>query len=124
MAKMKHVRCALVMYMTGTLIEAARHGSVSRFIGRSRSEDSVCNTIPANNADNKGSASRSNSDEGVTASPTDSNPSMDKPDVNTAPTNNSSSTSAKYKTKDHHAHLYGSSVVIYHFSSSFFLFFF
>lgn len=92
----------------GTLIEAARHGtgSVSRFIGRSRSEDS----IPANNT-NKGSASRSNSagsEEGVTASPTDSNPSMDKPDVNTAPTTKSSTSSAKYKTKEHHSHLYGS----------------
>lgn len=87
----------------GTLIEAARSGtgSVSRFIGRSRSEDSVCNSIPNNT---KGSASRSNSagsDEGVTASPTDSNPSMDKPDVNTA-------SSAKYKNKDHHTHIYGS----------------
>lgn len=91
----------------GTLIEAARHGtgSVSRFIGRSRSEDSVCNSIPANNTDKQGSASRSNSDEGVTASPTDSNPSMDKPD-NTATTKSSSS--AKYKTKEHHSHLYGS----------------
>lgn len=97
----------------GTLIEAARHGtgSVSKFIGRSRSEDSVCNSMPANN-ENKGSASRSNSagsDEGVTASPTDSNPSMDKPDVNTAHSSNISSTSAKYKTKEHHTHLYGSS---------------
>lgn len=93
----------------GTLIEAARHGtgSVSKFIGRSRSEDSVCNSIPTNNANNKGSASRSNSagsEEGVTASPTDSNPSMDKPD---APSTKTSS-SAKYKTKEHHTHLYGS----------------
>lgn len=90
----------------GTLIDAARNGtgSVSRFIGRSRSEDSVCNNSMPVTAKG-GSASRSNSagsDEGVTASPTDSNPSMDKPDVNTAP-------SAKYKTKDHHTHLYGSS---------------
>lgn len=95
----------LRLLKSGTLIEAARSGtgSVSRFIGRSRSEDSVCNTIP-NNA--RGSASRSNSagsDEGVTASPTDSNPSMDKPDANTAPP-------AKYqKPKEHHTHLYGSS---------------
>lgn len=103
--------CNTPIKLEGTLIEAARHGtgSVSRFIGRSRSEDSVCNSIPANNA-NKGSASRSNSagsEEGVTASPTDSNPSMDK-DVNTAPTTKTSSSSAKYKTKDHHTHLYGS----------------
>lgn len=103
--------------IAGTLIEAARNGtgSVSRFIGRSRSEDSVCNTIPANNnggvgSANKGSASRSNSagsEEGVTASPTDSNPSMDKPD--NAPTNKSSSSSSpstKYKSKEHH--IYGS----------------
>lgn len=104
--------------IAGTLIEAARNGtgSVSRFIGRSRSEDSVCNTIPAasDNGANKGSASRSNSagsEEGVTASPTDSNPSMDKPD--NAPTNKSSSSSppsTKYKSKEHH--LYGSSVVV------------
>ena len=98
----------------GTLIEAARQGtgSVSRFIGRSRSEDSVCKT-PSNNDSNAnkgGSASRSNSggsEEGVTASPTDSNPSMDKPD--NAPTNKSSSSSSpstKYKSKEHH--IYGS----------------
>lgn len=106
----------------GTLIEAARHGtgSVSRFIGRSRSEDSVCNSTATNNA-NKGSASRSNSaeSEGPTASPTDSNPSMDKPDVNNAPTTKSSS-SAKYKAKEHHTHLYGSRcrllfLIIYYF---------
>lgn len=51
------------------------------------------------------SVSRSNSpgsDEGVTASPTDSNPSMDKPDVTSAAT-----TSSKAKSKDHHTHLYG-----------------
>lgn len=90
-------------FTLGTLIDAARSGtgSVSRFISRSRSEDSVCNAAPSNN---RGSASRSNSPgsegEGVTASPTDSNPSMDKPDVN-------ASNSGKHKQKDHHSHLYG-----------------
>ncbi|XP_037048011.1 transient receptor potential-gamma protein isoform X9 [Bradysia coprophila] len=89
---------------TGTLISnAARSGtgSVSRFIGRSRSEDSVCNNVPNSN-NIRESVSRSNSpgsDEGVTASPTDSNPSMDKPDVTSAAT--------KAKSKDHHTHLYG-----------------
>ncbi|XP_037048005.1 transient receptor potential-gamma protein isoform X3 [Bradysia coprophila] len=88
----------------GTLISnAARSGtgSVSRFIGRSRSEDSVCNNVPNSN-NIRESVSRSNSpgsDEGVTASPTDSNPSMDKPDVTSAAT--------KAKSKDHHTHLYG-----------------
>jgi hypothetical protein len=50
------------------------------------------------------SVSRSNSpgsDEGVTASPTDSNPSMDKPDITSA------AASSKAKNKDHHTHLYG-----------------
>lgn len=54
------------------------------------------------------SVSRSNSpgsDEGVTASPTDSNPSMDKPDVTSA------ATSSKAKSKDHHTHLYGNGLV-------------
>lgn len=52
------------------------------------------------------SVSRSNSpgsDEGgVTASPTDSNPSMDKPDVTSAAV-----ATSKAKSKDHHTHLYG-----------------
>lgn len=64
----------------GTLIEAAKAGSVSRFIGRSRSEDSVCQSPNIRNE----SASHSNSpnsDEAVTESPTDSNPSLDKPDI-------------------------------------------
>lgn len=115
--------CPLCQRETGTLIEAARHGtgSVSKFIGRSRSEDSVCNSMPANAANattKQGSASRSNSagsDEGVTASPTDSNPSMDKPD-NTAHTSKittsstSTSSTANNKSKEHHTHLYGSGI--------------
>ncbi|XP_055550789.1 transient receptor potential-gamma protein isoform X1 [Wyeomyia smithii] len=67
----------------GTLIEAAKHGSVSRFIGRSRSEDSVCN-----NGQRGESASHSNSpasDEAITESPSDSNPSLDRPDVEQSP---------------------------------------
>lgn len=98
--------------LAGTLIDAARSGtgSVSRFI-RSRSEDSVCNTAATSSAQAAPTtssiqemASRSNSpgsDEGVTASPTDSNPSVDRPDVSTA------ATSHKSKTKEHHSHLYG-----------------
>lgn len=89
----------------GTLIDAARSGTdhVSRFI-RSRSEDSVCNTVAAaTNSQIRESISRSNSpgsDEGITASPTDSNPSMDKPEVGSA-------TTTKFKQKEHHTHLYG-----------------
>ncbi|XP_055644283.1 transient receptor potential-gamma protein isoform X2 [Toxorhynchites rutilus septentrionalis] len=67
----------------GTLIEAAKHGSVSRFIGRSRSEDSVCNHNQRGE-----SASHSNSpasDEAITESPSDSNPSLDRPDIDPSP---------------------------------------
>ncbi|KAG5676185.1 hypothetical protein PVAND_006034 [Polypedilum vanderplanki] len=64
----------------GTLIEAAKSGSVSRFIGRSRSEDSVCNSPPPNLNRNESASNSPNSDEAVTESPTDSNPSLDKPD--------------------------------------------
>uniref|UniRef100_U5ENB5 Putative transient receptor potential channel n=1 Tax=Corethrella appendiculata TaxID=1370023 RepID=U5ENB5_9DIPT len=64
----------------GTLIEAAKHGSVSRFIGRSRSEDSVCNT-PANRNDSASHSNSPASDEAITESPSDSNPSLDKPDA-------------------------------------------
>lgn len=64
----------------GTLIKA---GSVSRFIGRSRSEDSVCNA-PQNGNGRMESVSQSNSpvsEEAATESPTDSNPSLDRPDI-------------------------------------------
>lgn len=66
----------------GTLMKA---GSVSRFIGRSRSEDSVCNA-PQNGGGGSQmeSVSQSNSpvsEEAATESPTDSNPSLDRPDV-------------------------------------------
>ncbi|KAL7041237.1 hypothetical protein ACKWTF_000683 [Chironomus riparius] len=65
----------------GTLIEAAKSGSVSRFIGRSRSEDSVCNSPPPIHNRNESASISPNSEEAVTESPTDSNPSLDKPDV-------------------------------------------
>jgi transient receptor potential cation channel subfamily C member 4 len=65
--------------MLGTLIEAAKSGSVSRFIGRSRSEDSVCNS--PNNRESASHSNSPNSDEAVTESPTDSNPSLDKPEI-------------------------------------------
>lgn len=67
-------------HSVGTLIEAAKSGSVSRFIGRSRSEDSVCNS-PNNRNESASHSNSPNSDEAVTESPTDSNPSLDKPDV-------------------------------------------
>lgn len=92
---------------SGTLIDAARSGtgSVSRFI-RSRSEDSVCNATTGTTSGHqsksiRASGSRSNSagsDDGVTGSPTDSNPSVDKPDI---------TASSKTKSKEHNSHLYG-----------------
>lgn len=105
--------CVLYIYPIGTLIEAAKSGSVSRFIGRSQSEDSVCNQ------NRKESASHSNSpnSEAVTESPTDSNPSLDKPDHvdqhhhkshhHSHHTNNSSdnSKSNNSNNKSHHLHL-------------------
>lgn len=91
----------------GTLIEAAKSGSVSRFIGRSQSEDSVCN----NNRKESASHSNSPNSEAVTESPTDSNPSLDKPDhvdhqhqkSHHHHTNNSSESSkSKSNNKSHH----------------------
>lgn len=79
----------------GTLIEAAKTGSVSRFIGRSRSEDSVCNA-PANQNSNSNSPA---SDEAVTESPSDSNPSLDKNDVDPHRKRHQS-----VKHKDHREH--------------------
>jgi hypothetical protein len=78
----------LTKILKGTLIEAAKSGSVSRFIGRSRSEDSVCNSPPPNSSNhhhlhlhrNESASNSPNSDEAVTESPTDSNPSLDKPE--------------------------------------------
>ncbi|XP_018334803.1 transient receptor potential-gamma protein-like, partial [Agrilus planipennis] len=63
----------------GTIIEAAKTGKVSRLIGRSRSEDSVCNSNCQENGHHHHSRSHSNSpasdDNGSSAS--DSNPSLD-----------------------------------------------
>nr|CAD7397085.1 unnamed protein product [Timema poppensis] len=56
----------------GTLIEAAKSGRVSRLIGRSRSEDSVCNSHCRNN----NSHSNSPPSDDITESPSDSNPSL------------------------------------------------
>ncbi|GJQ65198.1 hypothetical protein Trydic_g7337 [Trypoxylus dichotomus] len=64
----------------GTLIEAAKAGKVSRLIGRSRSEDSVCNSHCRENNHNH-SHSHSNSpasEDNITESPSDSNPSIDQ----------------------------------------------
>lgn len=63
----------------GTLIEAAKSGRVSKLIGRSRSEDSVCNSHCRDSSQNQ-SHSHSNSppsEENITESPSDSNPSLD-----------------------------------------------
>lgn len=83
----------------GTLIEAAKSGS-ARFIGRSRSEDSVCNT-PANARIESISQSNSpGSEDGATDTQTDSNPSLDRPDNNGGLNRNK---------KDHnYHHLHGS----------------
>ncbi|KAL1509123.1 hypothetical protein ABEB36_003912 [Hypothenemus hampei] len=62
----------------GTLIEAAKTGKVSRLIGRSRSEDSVCNTCGRENGHEHQSQSNSPpSEENGSMSGTDSNPSID-----------------------------------------------
>ncbi|XP_074026090.1 transient receptor potential cation channel gamma isoform X2 [Leptinotarsa decemlineata] len=65
----------------GTLIEAAKIGKVSRLIGRSRSEDSVCNSCKENGHNH--SHSRSNSPVSERSeSLSDSNPSLDvQPDI-------------------------------------------
>lgn len=62
----------------GTLIKA---GSVSRFIGRSRSEDSVCNAQPNGQMESVSQSNSPVSEEAATESPTDSNPSLDRPDI-------------------------------------------
>ncbi|XP_048519187.1 transient receptor potential-gamma protein-like, partial [Dendroctonus ponderosae] len=60
----------------GTLIEAAKTGKVSRLIGRSRSEDSVCNNCKENGHNHSHSNSPA-SDENGSISGTDSNQSME-----------------------------------------------
>lgn len=63
----------------GTLIEAAKSGKVSRLIGRSRSEDSVCNSHCRNNHNihcSNHSHSNSPASDDITESPSDSNPSL------------------------------------------------
>lgn len=59
----------------GTLIEAAKAGRVSRLIGRSRSEDSVCNS---NCGQDHSHSNSPPSEENATESPSDSNPSLDQ----------------------------------------------
>lgn len=61
----------------GTLIEAAKSGKVSRLIGRSRSEDSVCNSHCRENGHNHSHSNSPASDDNITESPSDSNPSLD-----------------------------------------------
>ncbi|XP_019868467.2 transient receptor potential-gamma protein [Aethina tumida] len=60
----------------GTLIEAAKTGKVSRLIGRSRSEDSVCNNCREHGNNHSQSHSPA-SDENGSVSRSDSNPSLD-----------------------------------------------
>ncbi|KAJ9584041.1 hypothetical protein L9F63_021618, partial [Diploptera punctata] len=59
----------------GTLIEAAKSGRVSRLIGRSRSEDSVCRNSQNGQCSNH-SHSNSPASDDITESPSDSNPSL------------------------------------------------
>ncbi|XP_030745679.1 transient receptor potential-gamma protein [Sitophilus oryzae] len=60
----------------GTLIEAAKTAKVSRLIGRSRSEDSVCNNC-TDNGHNHSHSNSPASDENESMSQSDSNPSID-----------------------------------------------
>lgn len=62
----------------GTLMKA---GSVSRFMGRSRSEDSVCNAPPHGQMESVSQSNSPVSEDAITESPTDSNPSLDRPDI-------------------------------------------
>jgi transient receptor potential cation channel subfamily C member 4 len=104
--------------LLGTLIEAAKSGSVSRFIGRSRSEDSVCNS-PNNRNESASHSNSPNSDEAVTDSPTDSNPSIDRPDAHhlshhpseqqrstNSNVHNPQSNSNNNKKEHHHLHMH------------------
>lgn len=94
-----------LIHRLGTLIEAAKSGSVSRFIGRSQSEDSVCKSP---NHSRKESASNSPNSEAVTESPSDSNPSLDKPDEHKnhhSSDKNSNNKSNHSKSHHHHLHL-------------------
>ncbi|XP_050300048.1 transient receptor potential-gamma protein isoform X3 [Anthonomus grandis grandis] len=65
----------------GTLIEAAKTGKVSRLIGRSRSEDSVCNNCRENGNHNHSHSNSPASDENGSMSGTDSNPSIDNASI-------------------------------------------
>ncbi|EDS34605.1 transient receptor potential channel [Culex quinquefasciatus] len=82
-----------------TLIEAAKHGSVSRFIGRSRSEDSVCGGGGGHRGESGTHSNSPASDEAITESPSDSNPSLDRPDVDPSPD--------PHKSHHHHHHHHG-----------------
>lgn len=79
----------------GTLIEAAKSGS-ARFMGRSRSEDSVCNT---NRIESISQSNSPGSDDVTTDNQTDSNPSLDRPD--------DSRNNSRKDSKTHHHHLHG-----------------
>ncbi|XP_044729543.1 transient receptor potential-gamma protein [Chrysoperla carnea] len=85
----------------GTLIEAAKSGRVSRFIGRSRSEDSVCNSH-CQDGHNHSHSNSPGSDENGTESPSDSNPSLDTPDEHT--TSSATNHSQKHSSSHHHHH--------------------
>lgn len=65
----------------GTLMKA---GSVSRFMGRSRSEDSVCNAPQNGQMESVSQSNSPVSEDAITESPTDSNPSLDRPDIEAA----------------------------------------
>lgn len=87
----------------GTLIEAAKSGS-ARFIGRSRSEDSVCNTPGGNIRESISNSNSPASEEAITESPTDSNPSLDRPDIESSQEQPTEKNHHPPKEKEHHHH--------------------
>ncbi|XP_055594063.1 transient receptor potential-gamma protein isoform X2 [Uranotaenia lowii] len=94
----------------GTLIEAAKHGSVSRFIGRSRSEDSVCNHGgPGGRCESASHSNSPASDEAITESPSDSNPSLDRPDGDPSSDPNGGTNHHQHHRSHHHHHHHGGS---------------
>lgn len=84
----------------GTLIEAAKSGS-AKFIGRSRSEDSVCNTPGNTQMESVSQSNSPGSEDGATDTQTDSNHSLDHNDDHT------NNTQDDHK---HHHHLHGLTV--------------
>lgn len=96
----------------GTLIEAAKSGS-ARFIGRSRSEDSVCNTPTNTQIESISQCNSPGSEDGATDTQTDSNPSIDQPDDSNSNGGGVVDQTTKTTTnptnqKEHHHYYHGS----------------